>query len=92
MLTVAICSQPLFAIDKNSLDAAITAQMPQVIAWRRDFHQHPELSNREFRTSTVVANTLKKLDLEVKTGWRCCLHSFELRWWSEALPAFSLSC
>lgn len=68
MLTVAICSQPLFAIDKNSLDAAITAQMPQVIAWRRDFHQHPELSNREFRTSTVVANALKKLDLEVKTG------------------------
>ncbi|MDE0361632.1 MAG: hypothetical protein OXI74_10725, partial [Rhodospirillaceae bacterium] len=26
----------------------------QVIAWRRDFHQHPELSNREFRTAEVV--------------------------------------
>ncbi len=40
----------------------------QTIALRRDFHQHPELSNREFRTSKVIANHLKKLGLEVKTG------------------------
>ncbi|HEY2346726.1 MAG TPA: amidohydrolase [Xanthomonadaceae bacterium] len=40
---------------------------PQVIAWRRDLHQHPELSNREFRTSAIVARQLKALGLEVRT-------------------------
>lgn len=41
---------------------------PQVIAWRRDIHQHPELGNREFRTSALVAKQLRALGLEVKTG------------------------
>ncbi len=41
---------------------------PQVLAWRRDIHQHPELSNREFRTSELVAKQLRSLGLEVKTG------------------------
>ncbi|MBU1438724.1 MAG: amidohydrolase, partial [Gammaproteobacteria bacterium] len=53
---------------KSTLDAEITALMPKVIDWRRDLHQHPELSNREFRTSKMVANELKKLGLEVQTG------------------------
>jgi amidohydrolase len=39
-----------------------------MIEWRRDFHQNPELSNREFRTSQKVAEHLKSLGLEVKTG------------------------
>lgn len=38
------------------------------ITWRRDFHQNPELSNREFRTSKLVAEHLRNLGLEVKTG------------------------
>ena len=37
---------------------------PRVIAWRRDFHQHPELGNREFRTSKVVADHLKALGFD----------------------------
>jgi amidohydrolase len=41
---------------------------PKVIAWRRDLHQHPELSNREFRTAQVVADHLRSLGLEVKTN------------------------
>jgi amidohydrolase len=41
---------------------------PKVIEWRRDFHEHPELSNREFRTSEKVAEHLKSLGLEVTTG------------------------
>jgi amidohydrolase len=42
---------------------------PQLIATRRDFHIHPELSNREERTSRVVAERLRALGLEdVKTG------------------------
>jgi amidohydrolase len=40
----------------------------QVVAWRRDFHQHPELSNREERTAGIVAAHLESLGLEVRTG------------------------
>lgn len=40
----------------------------KVIAWRRDFHEHPELSNREFRTAEIVAKHLQALGIEVKTG------------------------
>jgi len=57
------------AQDLNArLDAAISKLEPRVIEWRRDFHQNPELSNREFRTSKIVAEHLKKLGLEVQTG------------------------
>lgn len=40
----------------------------QVITWRRDLHQHPELSNREFRTAKMVAEHLQHLGLTVQTG------------------------
>ena len=40
----------------------------KVIAWRRDIHEHPELSNREFRTAKLVADHLNSLGLEVRTG------------------------
>lgn len=40
----------------------------QVIQWRRDFHQNPELSNREFKTAEKIAAHLKSLGLEVRTG------------------------
>lgn len=39
---------------------------PQVITWRRDIHQHPELSNREYRTGKLVAEHLRQLGLEVR--------------------------
>ena len=41
---------------------------PQVVAWRRDFHQHPELGNREVRTAKIIAEELKKLGYDVTTG------------------------
>ena len=40
----------------------------QVIEWRRDFHENPELSNREFRTAEKVADHLRSLGMEVQTG------------------------
>lgn len=40
----------------------------QIVTWRRDFHEHPELGNHEFRTSGIVAKHLQSLGLEVKTG------------------------
>jgi amidohydrolase len=50
------------------LEPGLKAVDSKVIAWRRDFHQHPELSNRELRTSQQVAEQLRKLGLEVETG------------------------
>ena len=46
---------------------------PQVIEWRRHFHQNPELSNLEFKTGERIAGELKAMGLEVtypvaKTG------------------------
>ena len=40
----------------------------KVVSWRRDFHQHPELGNREFQTAAKVAAHLQSLGMEVKTG------------------------
>ncbi len=40
----------------------------QVIEWRRDIHQHPELGNREFRTAALIARHLRSLGMEVDTG------------------------
>ncbi|MCQ2010467.1 M20 family metallopeptidase [Sporolactobacillus sp. STSJ-5] len=38
---------------------------PQLTAWRRDFHQHPELAFEEQRTSEKVSCFLKSLNLEI---------------------------
>lgn len=40
----------------------------KVIEWRRDFHENPELSNREFETAKKIAAHLKSLGIEVQTG------------------------
>jgi amidohydrolase len=55
-------------ISAAQLDAAASKVEPKVINWRRDIHQNPELSNRETRTSKLVADHLKKLGLQVRTG------------------------
>ncbi len=39
-----------------------------VIRWRRDFHQNPELGNRETRTAKIVAEHLRSLGMEVREG------------------------
>ncbi len=49
------------------LDARIEKVLPSVVAWRRDFHEHPELSNQEFRTAKIVADHLRSLGMEVET-------------------------
>ena len=60
------------AAQKNNYDALIKASADKieqkVIAWRHDFHQNPELGNREVRTSAIIAKHLQSLGLEVKTG------------------------
>lgn len=50
----------------REIDARTTAVLPKVVTWRRDIHQHPELSNREVRTAKLVADHLRALGLEVQ--------------------------
>ncbi|WP_343702480.1 amidohydrolase [Chitinophaga sp.] len=45
-----------------------SAILPEVIKWRRYLHQHPELSNREFKTAEYVAAHLRSLGISVQTG------------------------
>ncbi len=44
------------------------AMRDELIARRRDFHMHPELSFEEVRTSKIVAEALTELGMEVQTG------------------------
>lgn len=49
------------------IDDAVKRVTPKVVECRRDIHEHPELGNREFRTSKLVADRLRELGIEVKT-------------------------
>ena len=68
LFVIAACS---LLLPVHSLAADVTSKidavMPKVVEWRRDFHQHPELSNQEFRTAKIVADHLRSLGMEVET-------------------------
>ncbi len=59
----AVADVPMDSI--RSLSESVSGR---VVEWRRDFHEHPELSNREFRTAGIVAEHLETLGMEVQTG------------------------
>jgi amidohydrolase len=74
---LAIAASMLFAASASaqtagsfapSIEASIQSVLPRMVAWRRDFHGHPELSYEEVRTSRVVAAHLRSLRIEVRTG------------------------
>jgi len=52
----------------TQVDRLASQVQQKVLTWRRDIHQHPELSNRETRTANLVATHLRSLGLEVRTG------------------------
>ena len=54
-------------MSKNFKDDA-TALREQLVAWRRDFHAHPELGFQEHRSAAAIAAQLGSLDLQVQTG------------------------
>ncbi|PJJ97449.1 N-acyl-L-amino acid amidohydrolase [Lysobacteraceae bacterium NML91-0213] len=53
---------------RPEVGVAAAALQERVVAWRRDIHQHPELSNRETRTAAKVADHLRGLGLQPRTG------------------------
>lgn len=65
---LALFAGTLFAKAQTSFDKDVEAVKDKVIEWRRDFHQNPELGNREFKTAEKIANHLKSLGIEVQTG------------------------
>lgn len=60
---------PVLAVDMSKdVDAAAAKLMPKVIEWRRHLHQYPELGNQEVKTAKYVADHLRRLGIEVRTG------------------------
>src|SRR5437016_10341391 len=72
MSLAAFAAVPSLGAQASRLDADVDRRVPQVVekvvAWRRDIHAHPELSNRETRTADLVAQHLRSLGIEVTTG------------------------
>jgi len=52
----------------DHLKSEIDERVPDLVAMRRDLHEHPELAFEEVRTSGIVAQRLRALGLEVQTG------------------------
>src|SRR5437588_10597875 len=52
----------------DQLKAEIDELVPDLIAMRRDLHEHPELAFEEVRTSGIVAQRLRSLGLDVRTS------------------------
>ena len=66
---LSILALPAAAMPAERIDALADAVRADVIAWRRDLHQHPELGNHEVRTAAKVAAHLRALGFEdVRTG------------------------
>jgi amidohydrolase len=70
LLIAVLASCPVEARDAlySRIEGGAARVEPDVIGWRRDIHQHPELANRETRTAKLVADHLRALGLRVTTG------------------------
>ena len=72
LVTSLTCSKLIAQSSSDSLfkkvDAFAQKIQPDVIAWRRAIHQHPELGYSEFRTAVFIAEHLRAFGIEVKTG------------------------
>jgi amidohydrolase len=64
MLSDILTTRSTTLTDLEKLDAL----QPQMVAWRREFHRHPELGFREHWTSARVAEILTGLGCRVRTG------------------------
>jgi amidohydrolase len=69
ILTIALSILPAYTTAQSAeIDAAVARFTAETIEFRHFVHQHPELGNREFETSRRVAEHMRELGLEVRTG------------------------
>jgi amidohydrolase len=70
LVSCALLFVPFIIFSQQNLTAVIEqkalAVQSKLVEWRRYLHQHPELSNREYKTGEFVADHLKALGFEVK--------------------------
>ena len=71
VLSLSLVASALFAgnasaqsLQRPEVTAAAEAMNQKVVAWRRDFHEHPELSLHEARTASKVTEHLRALGLK----------------------------
>ena len=53
---------------QTDIRADASSLRQQLVAWRRDFHRHPELALQEHRSAKIIAEELRELGYEVDTG------------------------
>lgn len=68
LLLFSIGTQAQNSALKSKIATKAAAMESKVVDWRRDFHQNPELGNREFKTAEKIATHLRSLGIEVQTG------------------------
>ncbi len=69
VVTMFLLINPMFAVDMSKeIDAAAARIMSKVVDWRRHVHQYPELGNSEVKTAKFVADHLRRLGMDVRTG------------------------
>jgi len=64
LLTCAASAQAQASVAADALQRL----QPKIVEWRRDLHQHPELGTHEVRTAKLVADQLRALGLQPRTG------------------------
>lgn len=54
---------------ENQIKEKVTHILPKVVAWRRHFHEYPELSGQEVKTSEYIQQVFKELGIPWETGF-----------------------
>jgi amidohydrolase len=66
LITCAVSVQASAETVRDAIEREVEEIEPQMLGWRRDIHQNPELGNSELRTSALVATHLRQLGYEVR--------------------------
>ena len=70
LVTICCINLTMINAQKTNIESQIESAVKKIeskcISWRREIHEHPELSNREVRTARIIADHLRSLGIEVK--------------------------